>query len=137
MTHISRGGRNAEGIVGFDPAPDGIVVRGTGVDTTEINWNWRAQTRIEGFDPTSDSFDVDALVADQIDIREIDGSLEIEVLGNGGNVTTQVGLQAEDLTRSNLEADSDNPILEDDVLLFAQLSEFGLRPLDDGIGGGG
>ncbi|WP_302477684.1 hypothetical protein [Ruegeria arenilitoris] len=40
-----------------------------------------------------------------------------------------IGLQAEDLTRSNLEADPNNPILDDTGLLFEQLTELGFDPL--------
>ncbi|MDA7967239.1 hypothetical protein, partial [Ruegeria sp.] len=87
-----------------DSPSDGTVVLGDGPDTVEINWNWGAQTRIEGFDTTQDNFDFNALNGAQVDIREVNGDLEIEVFGNGGNITTLVGVQAEDLSRANFLA---------------------------------
>ncbi|MCA0906991.1 hypothetical protein LCM27_11370 [Ruegeria marisrubri] len=112
-----------------DPVQDGDVTLGDGPDVVDITWNWGAQTVIEGFDPGEDSLDFNSLTADQIDIREVDGNLEIEVLGNGGNVTTLAGIQAEDLTRDNFEAAPNNPLLEDDSVLFAQLTDIGFDPL--------
>ena len=37
------------------------VTLGAGVDRIDINWNWGVQTRIEGFDPSEDLFDFNAL----------------------------------------------------------------------------
>jgi hypothetical protein len=95
----------------------------------EIDWNWGVQTRVEGFDPSEDSFDFNALSGDNLALREVGGNLEIEVLGNGGNVTTLVGIQAEDLTRSSLKADTNNSVLDDSSPLFAQLIDLGFDPL--------
>jgi hypothetical protein len=106
-----------------------FVTLGVGVDVVGIDWNWGAQTRVEGFDPSEDSFDFNALSGDHLALREVGGNLEIEVLGNGGNITTLVGIQAEDLTRSNLLADPNNSILDDSSPLFAQLTDLGFDPL--------
>jgi hypothetical protein len=111
------------------PVDGGAVALGNGVDVVDINWNWGAQTVIQGFDPAEDNFDFNNLSADQIDIREVDGNLEFEVLGNGGNVTILAGIQAEDLTRDNFEAAPNNPLLEDESLLFTQLTDIGFDPL--------
>lgn len=106
-----------------------VVTLGVGVDVVGIDWNWGVQTRVEGFDPSEDSFDFNALSGDHLALREVGGNLEIEVLGNGGNITTLVGIQAEDLTRSNLLADPNNSILDDSSPLFAQLTDLGFDPL--------
>ncbi|MBO9475447.1 hypothetical protein J7413_18020 [Shimia sp. R10_1] len=105
------------------------TVLGSGADTIEIDWNWGATTTIEGFDPSDDMFDFNSLNDDQVAIREVDGALEIEVLNNGGNITTLSGLQAEDLTRDNFAASPNNPILDDASELMAQLSALGFDTL--------
>ena len=68
------------------------------------------------------------LGGDQVDLREAGGNLEIEVTGNGGNVTTIVGVQAEDLSRASLVADPHNAILDDASLLITQLTALGFDP---------
>ena len=115
---------------GASPSESGDhVVLSNGPDTIEINWNWGAQTHIVGFDPSEDNFDFNALNESQVEIREADGNLEIEVLDNGGNVTTVIGIQAEDLTRANLIADANNALLEENSSLISQLTDLGLDPI--------
>ncbi|WP_211198707.1 hypothetical protein [Ruegeria haliotis] len=109
--------------------PGETVVLGVGSDVVEINWNWGVQTRIEGFDPSEDSFDFNALSGDHVALREVNSNLEIEVLGNGGNITTLVNIQVENLTHANLVADANNPILDDNSFLITQLAELGFDPL--------
>jgi len=106
-----------------DASGDGSV--GT-AGVVDINWNWGAQTVVDQFDPLHDNFDFNGLNASQIDIREADGNLEIEVLGNGGNVTTISGIQAEDLTLSNFSADSWNGLLDEDGALATHLVDLGM-----------
>ncbi len=105
--------------------PGGTVVLGAGADRVDINWNWASQTTIQGFDPDEDSFDFNALGAGQVEIRETAGNLEIEVLGNGGNVTTLLGIQAEDLSLANFTADPNNALLEDGGSFILQLTDLG------------
>lgn len=102
-----------------------LVTLDAGADVVGIDWNWGAQTRIEGFNPLDDSFDFNALTADQIAVREADGNLEIEVLGNGGNVTTVLGVQAEDLNIQNFSADAYNNLLDDDGAFISSFVELG------------
>lgn len=97
-----------------------------GAKTVDVNWNWGAKTGIDHFDPSKDAFDFNSLNDAQIDIREADGNLEIEVLGNGGNVTTVFGLQAEDLKLENLTADSWNSVLDDGSELISQFIDLGM-----------
>lgn len=95
-------------------------------EVVEINWNWAAQTIVEGFDLSEDSLDFNGLSAAQVDIREANGDLEIEVLGNGGNVTTLRGIQAEDLTLDHFEAAGWNSIVDEDSPLIGQLVDLGM-----------
>jgi hypothetical protein len=89
---------------GTDPG-DGGGESGSGdevqfVDGTqervEVNWDWASRTTIVGFDPEEDVIDFNSLAAENVSITEAGGDLLIEVLGNGGNITTLQGVQAED-----------------------------------------
>ncbi|WP_422051010.1 hypothetical protein [Shimia sp.] len=114
---------------GSGVGPSGVVTLGEGVDVVDIDWNWGARTTIDGFNPDEDMFDFKSLSGDQVDISEVDGNLQIEVLNNGGNVTTFTGLQAEQLSLGNFTASPNNSILDEAGLLMAQLSEYGFDPL--------
>ncbi len=94
-------------------------------DTVEISWNWAKKTAITGFDVNDDVIDLNALGSGQVTAREADGNLYFEVLGNGGNSTALVGIQAEDLSMSNLTAPGWNTVLSSDSELIVQLTGLG------------
>ena len=127
------GGSDGSGDTGVPPgdgagdAPD--VVLGDGADTVALGWNWATTTTIANFDPNLDVIDFNSFSAEQLDISEQEGDLLIEVLGNGGDFTRLIDLQAEDLTMANLTAPDWNPILDPDSALIADLIGLGFDPL--------
>lgn len=110
-----------------DPNPDEPVsVLGTGVDAVEVFWDWGAQTTIEGFDPSEDTIDFRSLGAQNVSITEVGDALVVEVVGNGGNSTTLLGIRAEDLSVDNLTADDWNDIADAEGQLVSSLQALGM-----------
>ena len=110
-----------------DTLSDGAIVFGTGQDSAEIFWNWAAKTVVNGFDPDEDMIDFRSLQSANLRVSEQGDDLVIEVLGNGGNTTTLLGIQAEDLTLANITADPWNNIAKPDSDLLMQLNDLGLE----------
>lgn len=104
----------------------GSVVFTAGVDTVSLDWSWAQKTTIEGFDAAEDVIDFISFNEADIAITEENGDLLIEVLGNGGNVTTLDGVQAEDLSLANLTADSWNTITDPNSALVQSLADLGM-----------
>ncbi|MBT8169507.1 hypothetical protein [Falsiruegeria litorea] len=90
-------------------------------DRVEVTWDWASEITILGFDPEEDVIDFNALAAENVSIREADGDLLIEVLGNGGNITTLNGIQAEDLILRSVTAEDWNEITDLGGALIQQL----------------
>ncbi|WP_372572754.1 hypothetical protein [Ruegeria jejuensis] len=97
-----------------------------GPDTIELFWDWGAKTTFEGFDPAQDRLDFRSLGSQNLQVTEMGDDLVIEILGNGGNLTTLQGVQAEDLTLSNLTADNWNSVDDPGSALLAQLQSLGM-----------
>jgi hypothetical protein len=116
-----------------DPLPDpggpatggDTVIFGDGADSFVFAWSYGSTTRVQNFDTSEDVLDFNSFSPDQLDVREVDGDLVFEVLGNGGDFTVIEGIQAEDLSRANLTAPSWNGILNEDSALMASLVELG------------
>ncbi|MEM9371922.1 MAG: hypothetical protein AAGA26_12280, partial [Pseudomonadota bacterium] len=85
---------------------------GTPGGRLDITWAWAQREVINGFDLSSDVIDFTSLTPDQVGISEVGADLVIEVLNNGGHTYTLTGIQAEDLTRANLDAASYNGIVD-------------------------
>ncbi|MFK7761671.1 MAG: hypothetical protein AB8B62_00285 [Roseobacter sp.] len=94
-------------------------------DVVEITWDWGVQAVISDFDTGTDSFDFGALNAAQLDVREEGDTLVIEVLDNGGHSYTVEGLQAEDLSGTNLIADANSSLLDENSAFLTALSDLG------------
>ena len=120
------------------PTPDtGIGVSLAGHDTfefvdgsaerAELTWNWGKKTAITNFDLEQDIIDLNALMAGQVEVSEADGNLYFSVVGNGGNSTALVGVQAEDLSMSNLTADSWNSVLNGNSTFMQSLTDLGFE----------
>ena len=101
------------------------VVFGEGADTLVLDWSWGETREVVGFDPSEDVIDFGSFSADQLSVTEVDGSLVIEVLGNGGDFDVIKGLQAEDLTLESFQAPSWSSILDQNSELMANLGELG------------
>ncbi len=132
------GGEPDPGDGGGNPDPGGNSDTGGGLqgyetlllddataDTAEISWDWAKKTAISGFDVNDDVIDLNALGSGQVTAREADGNLYFEVVGNGGNSTALMGIQAEDLSMSNLTALGWNTVLSSDSDLMVQLTSLG------------
>jgi hypothetical protein len=111
------------GLAGYDSFAfkDGVA------NTAEITWAWGKKTAISNFDIKQDKIDLNALLSEQVNVREADGNLYFEVANNGANSTALVGLQAEDLSLSNLTADGWNSVLTPSSQLMDQLVELGFE----------
>ncbi|MEL7174151.1 MAG: 1,4-beta-glucanase, partial [Pseudomonadota bacterium] len=103
---------------------DGMVDTGP-LDRVLITWNWAAQETVEGFDPASDVIDFGTLSANQLSISEVDDDLIIEVLDNGGHNYRFVDLQAEDLSRANIDAAEYSTVLDAEGGVIDQLELLG------------
>lgn len=90
-------------------------------DVTTVGWDWGAKPTIAGFDPATDAIDFGQLQAGQFRISEDAGDLLIEVLDNGGHVYRFDGIQAEDLTRANVDAAAFNGVIDADGGVADQL----------------
>ncbi|MEP5730684.1 MAG: hypothetical protein ABJL67_15085 [Sulfitobacter sp.] len=96
-------------------------------DTAEITWDWGQQSEISNFDTAQDLIDLNALSDGQLGVREADGNLYFEVVDNGGHSTALIGVQAEDLSASNLTADAWNAVLSPESNLMGQLVDLGFE----------
>lgn len=94
-------------------------------DVVEITWDWGVQAVISDFDTGTDSFDFGALTAAQLDVREEGDTLVIDVLENGGHSYTVEGLQAEDLSGTNLVADANSSLLDENSVFLTALCDLG------------
>lgn len=110
-----------------DPQPEPDPAGSNG--RLEIGWDW-AKTVLVDFDPATDVIDFNYMSAGQIDVRESEGDLLIEVLNNGGHIYRLEDVQAEDLRYANLDAASYNSILDTsdgivDQLILLGYNDFG------------
>ena len=108
-----------------EPGPDPADPNGR----LEIGWDW-AKTVLVDFDPAADVIDFKHMSAAQVDVRESEGDLLIEVLDNGGHVYRLEDVQAEDLRYANLDAASYNSVLDApdgivDQLILLGFDDFG------------
>ena len=112
-----------EGLTGYDT----FVFADSAVDSANITWAWGKKSAISNFDVAQDTIDFNALMSGQVDVREADGNLFFEVTDNGGNSTALIGVQAEQLSLSNLQADEWNDVLSSSSDLIAQLTDLGFE----------
>ncbi|MEO1725089.1 MAG: hypothetical protein AAFR84_22160, partial [Pseudomonadota bacterium] len=103
---------------------DGTVDTGP-LDRVLITWNWAAQETVEGFDPSGDVIDFGTLSANQVSISEVGDDLVIEVLENGGHNYRFVDVQAEDLSRANIDAAEYSTALDVEGGIIDQLEFLG------------
>jgi uncharacterized protein YuzE len=95
-------------------------------DTVQLTWNWGAEEVISDFSPSEDVLDFGSLSSNLVDISEVDGDLQIEILGNGGHTYIIEDVQAEDLSLENLAAASWNGgVLNDQDGVIDQLEVLG------------
>ncbi len=122
---------NGGGTNGGPSVPDngqsaGDQTFGEGRDVADLTWNWGVKTEITGFDNSEDVIDFNALGVSDLSVVESDGDLIFEVIGNGGHTLTLQGIQADDLSLSNLTADDWNTITDAESALVDQLEALGM-----------
>ncbi len=122
---------NGGGTDGGPSVPDngqaaGDQTFGEGRDVADLTWNWGVKTEITGFDNSEDVIDFNALGASDLSVIESGGDLIFEVIGNGGHTLTLQGIQADDLSLSNLTADDWNTITDAESALVDQLEALGM-----------
>jgi len=110
-----------------NPAPRDGQSLGPGQDSVDIFWNWGVNTDVVGFDPLEDVIHFRSLPANALSVREVEGNLTIEVIGNGGNQTTFVGLRASDLTLDNVTADFWNSVASSGSPFLFELAVLGFE----------
>lgn len=97
------------------------ITLGPGAETVVVTWDWGAAVTVDGFDFTEDTIDLTGLSATDLQVTEANGALIFDVLNNGGHRITLTDLQAEDLTRANLTAETWNGITDDGSAFMQQL----------------
>lgn len=110
------------------PQPTLETAPGNPSGRVEIGWDW-AKAVVMDFDPATDVIDFNHMSAGQVDVREADGDLLIEVLNNGGHTYRLKDVQAEDLQSKNLDAAQFNTVLDTSNGIIDQLTALGYTDL--------
>ncbi len=108
-----------------DPNPDPGPGPGGDGEAFDITWNWGALEVVPDFDPGEDILDFGALAPEDVLITEQGADLVIAVLNNGGHSYTLEDLQAEDLSRANLQAATWNGVIDAPGGVVEQLALMG------------
>lgn len=107
------------------PVTDGEIVLRDGADTVLVTWDWGRKFAVKAFNPAEDSLNFSSLGASDISIKELSEGLQITVENNGGHSLLLEGVQAEDLSLSNLRAAGWNTVITDAGGVADQLESLG------------
>ena len=102
-----------------------VIDFGAGQDTFAFAWNYGTTTTVRGFDADEDVLDFGTFSDAQIAVRESDGDLVFEIVGNGGDITVIEGVQAEDLSADNFTAPEWSDITDANSALMQSLVDLG------------
>lgn len=107
------------------PASDDDIVLQEGADTVFVTWDWGRKFAVKAFNPAEDSLNFSSLGASDISIKEASEGLQITVENNGGHSLLLEGVQAEELSASNLTAADWNTVVTDPGGVADQLESLG------------